>query len=110
VTNQEPKEYTMTLYVALKEVNDFMKGFDLRADFKWFVQPKEIVITTTTLVDEKYIMSFIERSKQACLGNIERAKGDFWIPAVNYLGKLYRDPTVKVLSDGEREYWIGTSA
>ena len=105
--NEQPKEYTMTLHIADREMNDFMKGFDLRPDFKWFVTSKEVTVTTTTIVDEKYIMASIERSKQSVLGNIERAKGEFWIPAITFLGKLYKDADVKILSDGVREYFVG---
>jgi hypothetical protein len=105
--SEEPKEYTMTLHVADRKMNDFMKCFDLRADFKWFIESKEVTVTTTTVVDEKYIRTFIETSKQDWLKGIKRSKEDFWIPAITYLGKLYKDPDVKILSDGVREYLVG---
>lgn len=107
--NQEPKEYTIVLHMAERRLNEFMSGFDMRPDFKWFVTSKEVTITTTIPVDEKYFLSVIERSKQAFLGNVERAKGDFWIPAISYGDKLYKDPEVKIISDGLREYFVGAN-
>jgi hypothetical protein len=105
----EAKEYTMTLHMAEEKLNQFMSAFDLRHKDKWFVVSKDVTITTTTSVDEKYIRAIIERSRQGFFKEIERAKVDFWIPAITYLNKFYKDPSVKVLSDGVREYFVGNN-
>lgn len=89
--------HAMTLFVAKKEINQFMRMVDLKPDCKWYVDVVETSFTTKTNVDDDYFMSIIEKSKDG---------GDFWIPAIKYMDNLFFDPGVKILSDGNKEMFI----
>jgi hypothetical protein len=97
------ERHKLTFLVADLEMNQLMKQlmkhFDLRPEYKWFYRLE--FASTTTKVDGAYCQAIIQASK----AKMREAK--FWIPAISYLGTLFVDPTVKILSDGEREMFVG---
>lgn len=93
-------KHQMTLYVADRKMNDFMKAFDLRIDCKQFIDLRDVTFTLKpgVVIDEEFFMNFIMKSKELMEG--------YWIPAILYQGNFFYHPEVKVLSDGQREMFI----
>jgi hypothetical protein len=89
----EPTRHSMTLFIADRKMNEFMRCFDLRPPHKWYVFPQKVSFTTTSKVDDDYVLRLIEKSK----GEPEK-----WVPAIEYMGNIYHDPTVMELSDGQK--------
>lgn len=90
--------HSVTLFIADRKQNEFMRMFDMKPDCKWFVAPVESSFTTTTLIDEAYFQRVIEGSKTA--------EETFWIPAIKYMNNLYVAAGVKILSDGLKEMFV----
>ncbi len=86
-----------TFFLADRHMNNMMKGFDLKPDHKWFIYKQHCDFTTTTTINEQYFMDIIEKSK---------AQEEFWIPVITYMGSVFNDPSVKVISDGDKEMFI----
>jgi hypothetical protein len=91
-------KHTMTLYIAERKINDFMKAFDMRPDSKWFVHPEVVSFETTTAITPAYFEKLIKESKSNEL---------FWIPGITYMENHFIDPSVKILSDGQKEFFVG---
>ncbi len=89
-------QHTMTLFVADRQRNEFMKHFDLKPDHKWYVTPVEVSFNRE-VVDDAFFQHLIEQSKK------EEEK---WIPAIKYMDNLYKDESVKELSDGQKVYFV----
>jgi hypothetical protein len=93
---------TATLYIAEHKLNDMMKVFDMCASHKVFFSSKQRVsFKTTTLVNEKYWLDMIEKSK---------AQKDYWIPAIVHEGVMYVSPEIMELSDGKQSAYVGKAA
>ena len=90
-------QHQMTLYIADRKINEFMKHFDLRPDYKWFIVPQTVTFTTENPVNDEYFVKLIQESKK------EKEK---WIPAIRYMSNLYADESVKELSDGNRVFFV----
>lgn len=90
-------KHQMTMFIADREVNNFMSAFDMRLDCKWFIKKVEVNFQTPTPIDEPYFLSLIEKSKD---------EKKFWVPAIQYMGNFFHDPSVKILSDGKHEMFI----
>ncbi len=84
----------MILYIANRDINNFMQGADLRPEYKWYVQTYEV--------------NAADPSPEKIRNMIELSKKDkkHWIPAVSCGGKFYCDPSVQILSDGDNEMFI----
>lgn len=92
----------MTLFIADHKINKFMRGFDLRPDYKAYVTRKEFVrFKTTTPINEAYFMNIIEKSK---------SQKDWWIPAIQHEGVMYVSPEIMELSDGKKVAFVGEAA
>ena len=90
-------QYQMTLYIADRKQNELMKHFDLRHDHKWFIKRVTVSFKTKTKVNEQYFLDLIEKSK---------AEQEKWVPAIEFGGTLYTDPSVKELSDGQQVMFV----
>lgn len=86
----------MIIYVANKQMNSFMKQFDLKPDYKWFIKAYETRVKNP--FTKKKIMNMINSSFEK--------KQEFVIPAISYDGVLYSRKGVLVLSDGKKEMTI----
>lgn len=85
--------YQMTLYIADRKVNKFMETFDLKPKHKVYVSFRKANFETSTLIDEKYFLNIIEKSRE---------QEDFWIPAIEFCGNLFHAEEIKEVSDGKR--------
>lgn len=90
-------QYEMTLYIADRQQNAFMKHFDLRPDYKWFIKRVTVQFKTTSKLNDKYFLNLIEKSK---------AEKEKWVPAIEFSGTIYCDPSVKELSDGNKVMFV----
>jgi len=90
--------YQMTLYIADRTINNFMKAADLNPHYKQFVARRIASFSTTSQINEDYFMNIIDKSKD---------QEDFWIPAIEFCGTLYCDKNIKELSDGKRILFTG---
>lgn len=91
-------KYSLTLFFADKKLNNMMCNVDLKPDCKEFItDSRDVVIETTSALDEASIRKIIEASKN---------DPDFWIPAIGFAGILYVDDDIKILSDGKTEMFI----
>jgi len=92
-------KYQMTLFIADKKINEFMSCVDMRHDRKQFYNSKLVTdFETSKVVDDKYILNIIEKSKN---------EEGYWIPAIEYQGTLYHDPELIELSDGRVSLFLG---
>jgi hypothetical protein len=92
-----PCTHEMTLYIADRQQNELMRHFDLRPDYKWYIKPIKVAFSTTTRLSKRYFLNLIEKSKE------EKEK---WIPAIEFGGTLYCDPSVKELSNGQQIMFV----
>lgn len=90
-------QYQMRLFIADNKQNNLMSRLDLRPEYKWFISAQEVSFKTEKNVDEEYLLKIINESKN---------NDDFWIPAIDFCGKIYSDPKVKELSDGQNVFFI----
>lgn len=90
-------EHTMTLYVADRKINEFMRHFDLKPDHKWYIKPVEVSFATEAPVNDDYFAMLIRESKK---------QEEKWIPAIRYMNNLYADESVKELSDGDKVFFV----
>lgn len=95
VTQSDP---VMTLYIADRQINEFMKTFDLRPDYKWFIKTVTVRFKPTKKLNDKFFLNLIEKSK---------AEKEKWVPAIQFQDKIYCDPSVKELSDGNKCFFVG---
>ncbi len=95
VTQSDP---VMTLFIADRKINEFMKTFDLRPDHKWFIKPVTVQFKAAKKLNDEVFLNIIEQSK------IEKEK---WVPAIQFQDKIYCDPSVKELSDGSKSFFVG---
>lgn len=90
-------KHKMTLHIAQRQINDFMQAADLRPEFKWYCESVEVSFAPPKKVDEKFFQTLMLKSK---------TNEKFWIPAISYFDNLFVAPGVKILSDGEKEYFV----
>jgi hypothetical protein len=90
-----------TLFVADKKMNAMMEGFDMRPSHKVFIRPIDtsmsVDLSIAGSVDEVFFNKIIQKSK---------SHNDYWIPVILYNGLYYKDPEIKVISDGVHEMFI----
>jgi len=89
--------YEMILYIAKKDVNNFMASVDMKHEGKWFIEKTAVSFTRKNAVDEKFFNDMIEKSFK---------NDDFCFPAIEFCGTLYTHPDVKELSDGEKIVYV----
>lgn len=94
--------HEMILFKADMVLNETMRAFDLRPEYKWFVEPLRVQFRTSTHVTEKYFIDIILKSKET-----KDASG-WWVPMIQYMGTTFYDPEIKVLSDGSKEMYISS--
>ena len=84
------RQITVNLFIADKTKNKLMKLFDLKEDYKEYVEVTTATLTLkeNTEIDENFFMNIIEKSK---------ADNDYWIPAIKYNGVMYRDEKINIL-------------
>lgn len=99
------KNYTsveMILFIADRKINQMMKAFDLCPDYKVFVSRKELVsYRTMSKVDDVYVRSLIEKS---------RDQKDFWIPAIQFGGRMFVADGIMEISDGNKTGFVREAA
>jgi hypothetical protein len=95
----EETSMKLTLYIADRKVNNFMKLADLCPYYKVFVtrSTTEDITRQGEDSDEDFVNRIIESS---------RLIKDFWIPAVLCKDKLYCAKEIKVISDGSSEMFL----
>ncbi len=93
--------HTATLYIADKVKNEFMRLFDMRPDYKWYIDRREASFETASLKihlsPSDYFHNIISKSKE---------NKEFWIPAILYLNRIYANEGVKELSDGKKILFV----
>src|ERR1700733_3056030 len=99
------EDYTsveMVLFVADRKVNQLMRELDLFPDYKVFVSAKERATDrTTSRVNDAYIHSLIEKS---------RSNKEYWIPAIQFGGRLFVADGIREISDGNKTGFVREAA
>ncbi len=90
-------KYTMTLFIAEKEMNELMKAVGLKDESRWFVKPVSVGFQTKEKINEDYFNKMIEESKKI---------KDAWVPAIGFCDTVYSCPSVVSISDGAVEMFI----
>jgi len=93
-------QYEMTLYIADRKQNDFMKHFDLKPDYKWFIKPVRVRFKPSKKLNDKFFLDLIEKSK---------TENEKWVPAIEFNGTIFCDPSVKELSDGQKVFFVNAN-
>jgi len=88
-------KHKMTLFIADRKINELMKYFGLKPDYKEFVIPQEISFDAAA--EANFFLNLIEKSK---------TDEKYWIPAIQFGSNLYHDPSVKELSDGQQIMFV----
>lgn len=91
-------KHTMTLMIADRKTNAYMKWLGFRPDCKWYTNPTAVDFETTSDINEAYFKSIIEHS---------RTDKKFWIPGIIYQNNMIVANDVKIISDGLREMFVG---
>lgn len=82
------------LFIADREINNFMKACDMCHEHKVFVTSGQTVsFVTSKPVNKEYFMAMIEKSK---------SQKSFWIPAIAHDGEMYISPEIMEISNGEK--------
>jgi len=90
-------QYEMTLYIAEKNINKWMRSGDLKPDLKWYITRQKAFFTPKEKLSPEFFYNIIEKSKD---------NKDPFIPAIEFCGQIYKDPDVQILSDGKEEMFI----
>ena len=96
-------EHTITMFIADRTMNELMKHFDLRPNYKWFIVPQTLSFTTTAPLSDEHFALMIEKSRSDYTGGADK-----WIPAIRYMDNFYCDKSVKELSDGKHVIFTQT--
>jgi len=94
-------KYLMTLYVARYDVNKFMASMDMKATYKYYVEPMEASFEYADKITPNFFRNLIDKSFINELCN-----KDFCIPAILFNGVLYTAEHVKEISDGTNILFI----
>lgn len=92
-------QYSMILFVAHREINEFMRCADLRPEYKWYVEFHKATFTHSGEINEGFFQSIIEQS---------RSQEDYWIPAIQFCDSFFVAQNVKILSDGKKEMFVSS--
>jgi hypothetical protein len=83
--------HSVTLFIANKKVNELMQHFDLRPDHKQFIETVKASFERAEPLTSEFFLDIIEKSKK---------DKDYWIPVIQFGDVIYKDASVKELSDG----------
>lgn len=87
-------KFEMIMYVAQRELNEMMRCFDLKPDYKWYVTPMKADIENPSIDKIKKLIA--ESHKHASI----------YIPAVRCGSEFVVDEGVMELSDGKRIMYV----
>jgi hypothetical protein len=87
-------EYEMTLYIANNKLNKFMEDFDLKPQHKFYITIQRVSFEKSSEIKDDFFYKIIKSSKD------NKDNSTFWIPAIEFCGKIYKDKDIKELSDG----------
>lgn len=86
-----------TIFMADRKINKFMESTGVKPKFKWFIKKAKTEMDVLEIPDDRFFEDIIQNSKDC---------KEFWIPAISYNGKLFKDKEVKIISDGQKEMFI----